>query len=167
MICPCLVVIYMDPLHFFTACLLQSKKYHKHVPTYYLSYTLAHLSQRLSVSLKDWTPVGVRAPVRASVHLSTLSNINIIETSRQIVIKFHLDQYWGRGLAALGFGPDLIRTLVSMATDSSHRVIYNGENLVTTLASSFLIGSSLFLQVTSTAIKSRMGSKFRKIGPQT
>ena len=28
---------------------------------------------------------------------------------------------WGKG--ALGFGPDRIGTLVSMATDSSHRVI--------------------------------------------
>ena len=31
---------------------------------------------------------------------------------------------WGKGgKAALGFGPDRIGTLVSMATDSSHRVI--------------------------------------------
>ena len=29
----------------------------------------------------------------------------------------------GGGKAALGFGPDWIGTLVSMATDSSHRVI--------------------------------------------
>ena len=29
----------------------------------------------------------------------------------------------GGGKAALGFGPDRIGTLVSMATDSSHRVI--------------------------------------------
>ena len=49
-----------------------------------------------------------------------------------------------------------------MATDSSHRVI-NGENLVTTLAPSFLICSSLFLQVTKTTIKSRVGSKFGRI----
>ena len=52
----------------------------------------------------------------------------------------------GWELAALGFGPDRIRTLVSMAKESSHRIIM-GENLVTTLAPSFLIGSSLFLQV--------------------
>ena len=38
---------------------------------------------------------------------------------------------------------------------------------MTTLVSSFLIGSSLFLQVTRTTIKSRMGSKFGKIGPGT
>ena len=38
---------------------------------------------------------------------------------------------------------------------------------MTTLAPSFLIGSSLFLQVPRTTIKSRMGSKFGKIGPGT
>ena len=38
---------------------------------------------------------------------------------------------------------------------------------MTTLAPSFLIGSSLFLQVTRTTIKSRMGSKVGKIGPGT
>ena len=38
---------------------------------------------------------------------------------------------------------------------------------MTTLAPSFLIGSSLFLQVTRKNIKSRMGSKFGKIGPGT
>ena len=58
-----------------------------------------------------------------SVHLFTLSNINISETSLPIVIKFHLEDHLGGGLAASGFGPDQIRTLVSMATDSSHRVI--------------------------------------------
>ena len=34
------------------------------------------------------------------------------------------------------------------------------NNVVTTLAPSFLIGSFLFLQVTRATIKSRMGSKF-------
>ena len=38
---------------------------------------------------------------------------------------------------------------------------------MTTLAPSFFIGSSLFLQVTRTTIKSRMGSKCGKIGPGT
>ena len=60
---------------------------------------------------------------RPSVRLSTLSNINISETSWPIVIKFCQKHHWGGGLAALGFGPDRIRNLVSMATDSSHRVI--------------------------------------------
>ena len=35
---------------------------------------------------------------------------------------------------------------------------------MTTLATSFFIGSSLFLQVTRTSIKSRMGSNYSKIG---
>ena len=38
-------------------------------------------------------------------------------------------------------------------------------NLVSTLALSFLIGSSSFLQVTRTAIKSWIGLKFGKMGP--
>ena len=52
-----------------------------------------------------------------------------------------------------------------METDSSH--IYNWENLVTTLTPSFLIGSSLFLQVTRTTIKSWMGSKLGSIWRRT
>ena len=32
-------------------------------------------------------------------------------------------RHWVGGKDALGFGPDRIRTLVSMVTDSSHRVI--------------------------------------------
>ena len=62
-------------------------------------------------------------PKPASVRLSRLSNMNISETSGLIVIKFHLEHHWGGVLTALGFGPDRIRSLVSMATDSSHRVI--------------------------------------------
>ena len=38
---------------------------------------------------------------------------------------------------------------------------------MTTLATSFLIGSSLFLPVTRTTIISWMGSNFGKIGPGT
>ena len=49
--------------------------------------------------------------------------MNISETSRPITIKFYLNHHWGGGKAALGFGADQIRTLVSMAMDSSHRVI--------------------------------------------
>ena len=49
--------------------------------------------------------------------------MNISETSRPITIKFYLKHHWGGGKAALGFGADQMRTLVSMTTDSSHRVI--------------------------------------------
>ena len=41
------------------------------------------------------------------------------------------------------------------------------NNVVTTLAHSFLTGSSSFLQATSKPIISRMGSKFGKIRPAT
>ena len=52
-------------------------------------------------------------------------NSNISATSGPIVTKFY--HHWGGGKAALGFGPDRIGTLVSMATDSSHRVIMGGK----------------------------------------
>ena len=51
---------------------------------------------------------------------------------------------------------------MSMATASSHRVIM-GENVVITLAPSFLIRSSSYLQVTRTSITSRTSSKFGQI----
>ena len=63
------------------------------------------------------------ASVRPCVHASTLANMNISETSRPITTEFYLKHHWGGGNAALGFGADQIRTLVSMATDNSHRVI--------------------------------------------
>ena len=49
--------------------------------------------------------------------------MNISETNRSIATKFYLKHHWGGGLTAIGFGPDWIRTLVSMATESSHRVL--------------------------------------------
>ena len=67
--------------------------------------------------------IGCDSSRRPSICAFTLSNMNISETSWPINIKFHLEHHWGGGLAAIGFGLDWIRTLVSMATDSSHRVI--------------------------------------------
>ena len=49
--------------------------------------------------------------------------MNISETSGSIAMKFYLKHHWGGGKAALGFEPDRIGTLVSMANDSSQRVI--------------------------------------------
>ena len=49
--------------------------------------------------------------------------MNISETRGLITTKFYLKHYWVGGKDALGFGQDRIRTLVSMATDSSNRVI--------------------------------------------
>ena len=59
----------------------------------------------------------------ASVGAFTLANMNISETGWLMAIKFYMKHHWGGGKAALGLGADPIRTLVSMATDSSHRVI--------------------------------------------
>ena len=65
----------------------------------------------------------MRASVCPCVRPFTLSNMNISATSWLIGMKFYLKHYWGGGKASVGFDPDQIRTLVSMATDSSHRVI--------------------------------------------
>ena len=81
------------------------------------------LKTRTSKKLRS--RAGVRPSVRASVYvcmrLLTLSNMNISETSAPIEILSEASLGWGK--AALGFGPDRIGTLVSMATDNSHRVI--------------------------------------------
>ena len=90
--------------------------------------------------------------VHPSVRTSTLTNMNISKTREPIAIKLNQKHHWGGGKAALGFGSDRLRTLVSLATDRSHRVT-SRENLVSTLGSSFFIGSSSFLQVTRTTIK--------------
>ena len=92
--------------------------------------------------------------------------MNISATSRPNSTKLYLKHHLCGGLIALGFGPGRIGTLVSMATDSSHRVIME-KNLVNALAPSFLIRSSSFLQVTRTTIISRTSLKFGQTGPRT
>ena len=86
------------------------------------------------------------------VYALTLSNMNISAFSRPIGMKFHLKHLWGVGKASVGFDPDRIRTLVSMATDSSHRVIM-GKNGVITFSRMFVIGSFSYLQVTMTCMR--------------
>ena len=61
--------------------------------------------------------------VRASVHTFKHEYIYISATSWPIEMKFYLKHHWGGGKASVAFDSDQIRTLVSMATDSSHRVI--------------------------------------------
>ena len=79
---------------------------------------LAHLSRRLRGEL-----IVYRSSRRPSVCVFTLSNMNISETNGSIATQFYLKHHLGGGLAALGFWPERIKTLVSMATESSHRVI--------------------------------------------
>ena len=49
--------------------------------------------------------------------------MNISKSNGAIATKFYLKHHWGGRLAALDFGPDRIKNLVSMATESSHGVI--------------------------------------------
>ena len=82
---------------------------------------LAQLSGRLKGELVVYPWSGVR-PL-SSLSPSTISNMNISATSGSITMKFYQKHHWDGGKSALGFGLDWIKTLVSMATDSSHRVI--------------------------------------------
>ena len=82
---------------------------------------LAHLSRRLVGELIVYPWSGVRpSSVRPS---TTISNMNISATSERITMKFYQKHHWDGGKAALGFWPDQIGTLVTMATESSHRLI--------------------------------------------
>ena len=92
---------------------------------------LAHLSRRLKGELIVYPCSGVRRRCRR--RRSPFSNMNISEASWQIAIKFYLKHHWGGEKAAWGFGADQFITLVSMATDSSHKVIMGK-----TASSSFL-----------------------------
>ena len=93
---------------------------------------LAHLSRRLKGELIVYPCSGVRR-CPCCRRRQPFSNMNISEASWPITIKFYLKHHWGGGKAAWGFGADQFRTLVSMATDSSHRVIMGK-----TASSSFL-----------------------------
>ena len=64
-----------------------------------------------------------------SVRALTLSNMNMSATSWPIGMKFYLKHHWGGGKGSVGFNLDRNRTLVSMATDSSHRVIMGKRRL--------------------------------------
>ena len=87
--------------------------------------------------------------------------MDIIKTNGSIATKFYLKHHLGGGLAALAFGLDRVRTLVSMATESSHRVI-----MVKTVSPLF-IRSFSYLQVTKTCMRARTSSNFSLIGPPT
>ena len=93
--------------------------------------------------------------------------MNISATSWQIGMKFDLKHHWGGGKDSVVFDPDWIRTLVSMATDSSHRVIMVKKNDVITFSRMFLIRSFSYLQVTMTCMRAWMSSKFGRFRLRT
>ena len=66
-------------------------------------------------------PASIDVSIRS--HFQTWISLTPVGTN-----KFCLKQYWGGGKAALLIWPDRIRSLVSMAKDSSHKVIM-GEML--------------------------------------
>ena len=47
---------------------------------------------------------------------------DIPEASGPILIKFYVNHHWAGGLTALGVEADCLKIVVSMATDSSHRL---------------------------------------------
>ena len=87
--------------------------------------------------------------------------MNISAASWSIGMKFYLKHHWGGGKASISFNPDRIRTLVSMATDSSQS--YNGKNGVITFPQMLLSRSFSYLQVTMTCMRAWMSSKFGRI----
>ena len=78
---------------------------------YFLFSSSEPKAQRLAYSIPV-EPASVRPSVRPPVCVFTLSNINISETNRSIATKFYLKHD--------ALEPDWIKTLVSMATESSH-----------------------------------------------
>ena len=50
------------------------------------------------------------------------AQMNISEASWPILIKCDVNHHWVGGLVVLGFGADCIKIVVSMATNSSHRI---------------------------------------------
>ena len=77
------------------------------------------------MSLKDGTRAGIRACVRALVRLCrhTLKREYLLVQLANHNPIYILEHHWGGGSSVSGFGSDEIRTLVSMAADSSHRLI--------------------------------------------
>ena len=69
-----------------------------------------------------------------------------------------------KALMSSKFRPDTYTNIRVICPCASEKLLYN---VVTTLAPSFLIGSSSYLQVTRTSITSRKSLKFGQIGPRT
>ena len=104
--------------------------------------------------------IGWDSSRRPCVRPSTLSNINISKTKQTDWNQILSVESWGCGKGCNRFWAR------SDQNSGCHGKRYNGENIVRSQAPPFLIGSSSFLQVTSTTIKSRTVSKFSMIRPR-
>ena len=69
-----------------------------------------------------------------------------------------------KNLDEFKFRPDTYTNTRVICPCASEKFLYN---VVTTVAPSFLIGSSSYLQITRPSITSRTSSKFGQIGPRT
>ena len=92
--------------------------------------------------------------------------MNISETNGSIATKFNLKNHWVGGKPALGFWPDRIRTLVSMATEITHRVIMDKTVSPLFLGCCF-IQSFSYLQVMNTCMRARTSLNFGLLGTLT
>ena len=117
---------------------------------------LARLKSELIVYQSSQRPC-----VRASVHMFTLSNMNISETNGLIATKFYLKHHWVRGKAAFGFGSDQIRTLVFMA-DQKHRVVME-KTVSPFFIRQFFSRSFSYLQVMITCMNPHRPTFFIKV----
>ena len=72
------------------------------------------------MSLQDGSQAGVRPCVRPCVNTFKHEYLRNQKSDRNQILS---DVSLGRGKAELGFVPDRVGTLVSMATDSSHMVM--------------------------------------------
>ena len=89
----------------------------------YLQVTRTSITSRTSSNFGQIGPRSAELAALARLKDCCIMLYNISATSGSIVTKFKLNHNLGGGKAALGFGLDRIGTLVSMETDSSHRVI--------------------------------------------
>ena len=99
--------------------------------------TVSHCeSRKLKNFLSDFSPPEPKAHGELIVYQSsrrpsvrpygsvlTLSSMNISTISKSSTTKFYLKHHLGGGKVVFGLGLDRIGTLVSMTTDSSHRVM--------------------------------------------
>ena len=128
----------------------------KHCKTIWI---LAHLSRRLVGGLLVYPWSGVRPSS------STISNMTISATNGPITLKINQKHCWDGKKAALCFGPDRIRTLVSMATKPP--IGYNRENGVSTFSRLFFIRIFSYLQVMITCMRAQSTFNFGPHGPLT